>query len=99
LRINAAARRVWCDGDRLGLTPSEFHALLTMARSPGEVQSTDRLRGPGARTADSAKAAKVTIATLRRKLGERRGMIRTTRGSGYCLDPQGSDDGPPRCPT
>jgi DNA-binding response OmpR family regulator len=98
LRINPGARRAWCDGDPLRLSPGEFHVLLTLARASDleRFHTAEQLRGP---TATTVSSVKVRIANLRQKMGARRGMIRTRRGSGYCLDPQGSDDFPPGRPT
>jgi DNA-binding response OmpR family regulator len=86
LRVDAAARRVWCDSEEVRLTPTEFDLLLCLAETPGAVVTRDQLMAevwgwPGAsgtRTLDSH------IKGLRAKVGVER--IRTAHGVGYALE-------------
>jgi DNA-binding response OmpR family regulator len=89
LRVDGAARRVWCDGTEVHLTPTEFDLLLCLAGNPGAVVSRDRLMAevwgwPGAsgtRTVDSH------VKGLRAKVGA--DLIRTVHGVGYALETAG----------
>jgi DNA-binding response OmpR family regulator len=86
LRLDAAARRVWRDGEEVRLTPTEFALLVCLAASPGEVVTRDRLMAdvwnwPGAsgtRTVDSH------VKGLRAKIGG--DLVRTVHGVGYALE-------------
>ena len=86
LRVDAAARRVWCNAEEVRLTPTEFDLLLCLAETPGDVVTRDRLMSevwgwPGAsgtRTLDSH------VKGLRAKVGVDR--IRTAHGVGYALE-------------
>jgi DNA-binding response OmpR family regulator len=87
LRIDAAARRVWRDGEEVRLTPTEFELLVCLASDPGTVVSRERLMtevwdwpdAAGTRTVDSH------VKGLRAKLGGE--LIRTVHGVGYALEP------------
>lgn len=87
LRLDAAARRVWRDGEEVRLTPTEFDLLVCLAARPGTVLSRDQLMAevwgwPGAsgtRTLDSH------VKGLRAKVGVDR--IRTVHGVGYAFEP------------
>jgi len=86
LRMDVSARRVWCEGDEVRLTPTEFDLLHCLAASPGAVVTRERLMAevwgwPGAsgtRTVDSH------VKGLRGKVGADR--IRTVHGVGYALE-------------
>ena len=86
LRIDAAARRVWCSGVEVRLTPTEFDVLLCLAATPGAVVSRERLMNEvwgwagasGTRTVDSH------VKGLRAKVGAER--VRTAHGVGYALE-------------
>jgi DNA-binding response OmpR family regulator len=86
LRVDAAARRVWCDAEEVRLTPTEFDLLLCLAETPGAVVTRDRLMtevwgwpdASGTRTLDSH------VKGLRAKVGIDR--IRTAHGVGYALE-------------
>ncbi|HYG94664.1 MAG TPA: response regulator transcription factor [Nocardioides sp.] len=90
LRVDAAARRVWRDGEEVRLTPTEFDLLVCLAGDPGAVVTRERLLAevwgwPGAsgtRTVDSH------VKALRAKIGSDR--IRTVHGVGYALELQGT---------
>ena len=86
LRVDAAARRAWCGGDEVRLTPTEFDLLLCLAETPGAVVTRDKLMAEvwgwpdasGTRTLDSH------VKGLRAKVGVER--IRTAHGVGYALE-------------
>ena len=86
LRVDAAARRVWRDGEEVRLTPTEFDLLICLAATPGAVVTRERLLAevwgwPGAsgtRTVDSH------VKGLRAKVGSE--AIRTVHGVGYALE-------------
>ncbi len=92
LRLDAAARRVWRDGEEVHLTPTEFDLLHCLAREPGTVVTRERLMAdvwgwPGAsgtRTVDSH------VKGLRAKVGAER--VRTVHGVGYALEAAISGD-------
>ena len=85
LRIDAAARRVFRDGEEVKLTPTEFDLLAVLAARPGVALSREQLladvwdwrAGGSTRTVDSH------VAALRRKLGAE--VVRTVQGHGYAL--------------
>ena len=87
LRVDAAARRVWCGGEEVRRTPTEFDLLLCLAETPGAVVTRDKLMAEvwgwpdasGTRTLDSH------VKGLRAKVGVDR--IRTAHGVGYALEP------------
>ena len=87
LRVDAAARRVWCDEAEVRLTPTEFDLLLCLAGTPGAVVPREQLMADvwgwpdasGTRTLDSH------VKGLRAKVGSQR--IRTVHGIGYALEP------------
>ncbi len=87
LRLDAGARRVWLEDLEVHLTPTEFDLLCTLAASPGQVLTRERLLadvwgwdgGAGAtRTVDSH------VKALRSKIGADR--VRTVHGVGYALE-------------
>ncbi|GAB7004089.1 response regulator transcription factor [Nocardioides sp. AN3] len=86
LRLDAAARRVWLQGDEVRLTPTEFDLLLCLAADPGAVVTRDRLMAevwgwPGA---SATRAVDSHVKGLRAKVGADR--IRTVHGVGYALE-------------
>jgi two-component system response regulator CpxR len=85
IRLTPSARAATCDGRPLDLTAIEYDILDQLVRSAGRIVSRDELIGvlhqrdatPFDRSTD------VHVHHLRRKLGARRGVIRTVRGEGY----------------
>jgi DNA-binding response OmpR family regulator len=85
IEIDAASRRVRCDGELVHLTPIEFDLLQYLASRPGRVASREELLvnvwgyevPSGARTVDSH------IRSIRRKLGA--DVVRTVHGVGYAV--------------
>jgi DNA-binding response OmpR family regulator len=86
VRLDPGSRRAWLDGSEVHLTPTEFDLLRTLAASPGQVLTRERLLAEvwgwadasGTRTVDSH------VKALRRKLGA--DVIRTVHGVGYSLE-------------
>jgi DNA-binding response OmpR family regulator len=86
IEIDAASRRVRCDGQLVHLTPIEFDLLQYLASRPGRVASREELLGKvwgydvpsGERTVDSH------IRSIRRKLGA--DVVRTVHGVGYAVE-------------
>lgn len=74
------------EGDIL-LSKTEFEILYAFAINPNRVYSRDRIisfsRGEGYPVTD--RAVDMHIVRLRKKLGERGGLIETVRGVGYRL--------------
>lgn len=85
-QIDVSTRRVWCDGELVHLTPTEFDLVTWLASRPGVVFTREQLLadvwgyhdGSGIRTVDSH------VRALRRKLGT--GIVRTVHGVGYALE-------------
>jgi DNA-binding response OmpR family regulator len=90
LTIDPARRTVEVDDEPIGLTPLEFEILLTLARSPGVVQSRDQLmdRVWGYRDYAGGRVVDSHVARIRRKLNEDGNdprFIRTVHGVGYAF--------------
>jgi DNA-binding response OmpR family regulator len=90
LRIQRRNRRVYVEGAEIPLTPKEFDLLAVLAQEPGVVVTRQQLLeevwdphwyGP-------TKTIDVHVATLRKKLGDRR-WIETVRGVGLRLGQPG----------
>src|SRR6476469_3523416 len=88
LRLEPGSRRTWIGQQEVHLTPTEFDLARTLAATPGEVLTRERLLaevwgwegGAGAtRTVDSH------VKSLRAKIGAER--VRTVHGVGYALEP------------
>ncbi len=85
LTLDLEGRRVMRGGDDVGLRPTEFDLLATLAGRPERAFSRDELldkvwdwrSGGSTRTVDSH------VAGLRRKVGP--GIVRTVQGHGYAL--------------
>jgi DNA-binding response OmpR family regulator len=72
-------------GERLTLTPKEFGVLEYLMTRPGHVVSSEELLEHvwDANADPFTQTVRVTVGTLRRKLGE--GSIETVVGRGYRL--------------
>ncbi len=90
VRIDPAARRAWCRGVLLSLTPIEYDLLYALASNPGHVLSREQLIHHAWRHnyAGNERTVDVHIGRLRRKLEEASagGVITTVRGAGYCFE-------------
>ncbi|GAA4242181.1 response regulator transcription factor [Actinomadura meridiana] len=87
IRLDPHRRRVARDGRELRLTNKEFAVLEELLRAEGGVVSAERLleRAWDEHIDPFSNIVRVTMATLRRKLGEPP-VIETVTGSGYRLE-------------
>ena len=89
LVVDVDAHRVWCAGEEVVLTPTEFGLLSTLMRSPTRVWSrTVLMQEVWGQSWGETHHVEVHMGNLRRKLGDRRGQVRfveTVRGVGYRL--------------
>ncbi|MBT2211358.1 MULTISPECIES: response regulator transcription factor [Actinomadura] len=87
VRLDPHRRRVQRDGRELRLTNKEFAVLEELLRAEGGVVSAELLleRAWDENIDPFSNIVRVTMATLRRKLGEP-GVIETVTGSGYRLE-------------
>jgi two-component system response regulator MtrA len=91
LELDVDARRITLEGDALELTKAEFDILAMLARRPGAAvtraalvdEALDPDQGGTERTLD------VHVSRLRKKLGDRGGLIKTVWGIGYRLEIEG----------
>jgi two-component system response regulator CpxR len=97
VRLVPGTREVWCEGNRLEITTTEFDILDLMLRSAGRIVSRSEMAAAIYRRPVSAKdrSLDVHVSHLRKKLGPLGGLIRTIRGVGYLFcaevgEPQGS---------
>jgi len=86
LRMDTARREVTRDGAGLALTPKEFAVLEQLMLADGAVVSAEALleRAWDEHTDPFTNVVRVTLMTLRRKLGEP-SLIETVTGAGYRL--------------
>jgi DNA-binding response OmpR family regulator len=87
IRLDPHRRRVARDGRELRLTKKEFAVLEELMRAEGGVVSAERLleRAWDENIDPFSNIVRVTMATLRRKLGQPP-VIETVTGSGYRLE-------------
>jgi DNA-binding response OmpR family regulator len=83
--LDVARHTVTLGGERLTLTPKEFGVLEYLMTRPGHVVSSEELLEHvwDANADPFTQTVRVTVGTLRRKLGE--GSIETVVGRGYRL--------------
>jgi DNA-binding response OmpR family regulator len=83
--LDVARHTVTLRGERLALTPKEFGVLEYLMTRPGRVVSSEELLEHvwDAHADPFTQTVRVTVGTLRRKLGE--GSIDTVTGRGYRL--------------
>jgi len=85
IRLNPATREVFRAGEPVALSAREYAVLEALLQRPGTIlsraQLEERLYGWGGEI--ESNAVEVYIHALRRKLGS--AVIRTVRGSGYCV--------------
>ena len=88
LDMDPDAHTVHADGRRVELTLKEFELLRLFLKHPGRVYSRDQLleRVWGGDYLGESRTVDVHIGTLRTKLGECGGYIRTVRGVGYRME-------------
>jgi DNA-binding response OmpR family regulator len=85
LRVDVARHRATLGDELLALTPKEFGVLEYLITRPGRVVSSEELLEHvwDANADPFTQTVRVTVGTLRRKLGE--GWIETVVGRGYRL--------------
>jgi two-component system response regulator CpxR len=85
VRLVPGTREVWCAGNRLEVTTTEFDILELIVRSAGRIISRNELSSAIYRRPASPqdRSLDVHVSHLRRKLGRLGGLIRTIRGVGY----------------
>lgn len=88
LRMNLQAHTVYAGESRVELTLKEFELLRLFLEHPGRVFTRDQLlaRIWSADYLGETRTVDVHIGTLRTKLGECGGYIRTVRGVGYRME-------------
>ena len=106
IRLDPARHRVERDGAEVELAPKEFAVLEVLLRAEGGVVSAEQLldRAWDEHADPFTNAVRVTIMTLRKRLGEPP-VIETVVGAGYRIDGEatsplaapGVSHGKPRC--
>ncbi|MBI3542960.1 MAG: response regulator transcription factor [Deltaproteobacteria bacterium] len=85
LKVNPDEHRVWCAGEEIKLTLSEFKLLTALLDNRGRVLSRDKLidhvQGEGIVVSD--RTVDTHVFGLRKKLGDCSEVIETIRGVGY----------------
>jgi len=88
LSLDTRTYDVYCGGERVHLTPSEFKLLQALVEHQGEVltreQLIERVQGEGIAVID--RAVDTHIFSLRRKLGAFADRVETVRGLGYRIN-------------
>lgn len=92
IKIDLSTHEVEVLGESIKLTLTEFRLLVALMRSKGKVLSRADLMytAMGPDVLVTTRTIDVHVASIRKKLGELGGMIRTVRGVGYLLDEQGA---------
>ena len=85
IRIFPAGRQVFVEGKPVEVTPAEFNILLALFKAAGSTLSRDDLQAIIGSTEQSPneRVVDVHVASLRRKLGSARTIIKTVHGQGY----------------
>ena len=88
LEMDPDAHIVQAEGERVELTLKEFDLLHLFLKHPGRVYSRDQLLEKvwGGEYFGETRTVDVHIGTLRTKLGDCGGYIRTVRGVGYRME-------------
>ncbi len=83
--VDTARHTLEVDGESVPITATEMRLLHHLAAHPGRVFTRDQLlsRVVGDRAFVIERNIDVHVGSLRRKLGEHRGLIETVRGVGY----------------
>ena len=85
VRIFPAGQQVFVEGAPVDVTPAEFNILLSLIKAGGGVLSREDLQGMigSEEQTDNERVVDVHIASLRKKLGVSRKIIKTVHGKGY----------------
>lgn len=85
IRVDPRTFEAWIDEEALHLTATEFRILAALVASKGRVLGRRDLigaaMGPGVTITE--RTIDVHVTSIRRKLGDHAGIIRTVRGVGY----------------
>ncbi|MGK5089459.1 response regulator transcription factor [Bdellovibrionota bacterium FG-2] len=85
LKVSLGEHKVFCAGEEVGLTTSEFKLLVALLANRGRVLSRDKLiehvQGEGVSVTD--RTVDTHVFGLRKKLGACAEVIETIRGVGY----------------
>ncbi len=86
VRIRKAACEVLVDGQAVELTEGEYNILVAIVEAGGQVLDRARLKEvSGAGRGEKERVVDVHVASLRKKLGAGRDIIKTVHGRGYRL--------------
>jgi two-component system phosphate regulon response regulator PhoB len=87
ITLDAGQHRVTVNGNMISLTLTEFGILRELMVADGCFRTRDQLinAAHGSHVAVTDRAIDVHITSIRRKLGEAAGCIRTIRGVGYAM--------------
>ena len=85
VRIFPAGRQVFVEGKPVELTQAEFNILLSLFKAAGSTLTRETLQAVlgSAEESQNERVVDVHVASLRRKLGNARSIIRTVHGQGY----------------
>ncbi|MEM9559229.1 MAG: response regulator transcription factor [Planctomycetota bacterium] len=87
IRLDLGTHQAFVDGDPIALTVTEFRILSALMEASGKVQDRRRLiaraMGPGVTVTE--RTVDVHVTSIRKKLGDHAGVIKTVRGVGYRL--------------
>lgn len=85
--LDMKKHEAFSDGEKIELTYKEFELLRYLMQNAGSVLSRDAImeRVWGADYEGESRTLDMHIKTLRQKLGEAGGLIKTVRNVGYCL--------------
>ena len=85
VRLFPSGRQVFVEGTPVDLTPAEFNILLSLFKAGGSALSREDLQGILGSTEQSPneRIVDVHVASLRKKLGTARNIIKTVHGKGY----------------
>ena len=88
ITLNDNEHKVTANGDKIELTHKEFEILKLFMQSPNVVFSRDKLMSTvwGVDYVGETRTVDMHIKTLRQKLGEAGGQIKTVIGVGYRLE-------------
>ncbi|MEL6741263.1 MAG: response regulator transcription factor [Planctomycetota bacterium] len=87
IRLDLGTHQAFVDGHPIALTVTEFRILSALMEASGKVQDRRRLiaraMGPGVTVTE--RTVDVHVTSIRKKLGDHAGVIKTVRGVGYRL--------------
>lgn len=88
IRLFPAGRQAFVQGSPVDLTGAEFNLLQALIKAGGQVLSREELHDamtPNSDQAGNVRVVDVHIASLRKKLGRARALLKTVHGQGYRL--------------